>query len=407
MDLIVSKLKTLEQLAALETEWLALETRSGASLPFVTWEWALNWWRELSEAKLGVTDALDVRTVRNSAGELVAIAPMMITKRPGRGLFQFRHLQFFGADPSVTELRGMLSVPERLPDIYRALLDDICASAADWDWAVLSGLPEGPVYQSLVEERFEAAAWSSDTLDYILPLPGSWEELRRGLRHNIKESLRKCYNSLKRDGLDFQLEVVRDGAAMRGGLEHFFRLHQARADVTGTISHANVFGDSNARRFLVSVCTQMAARGAARVFLLRVDGRIGAVRVGFVVNNRLYLYFSGYEPSLSKYSIMTTATAEAIKYAIGQGYSHVNLSPGTDVSKTRWAPQACVSREVVVVAPHMRGQVMHELYVRGRHAIDNTPTLELLERLVRRGRTAGPTIYHRSRSPSKASHDSF
>ncbi len=32
--------------------------------------------------------------------------------------------------------------------------------------------------------------------------------LKKRLRRNIKESLRKCYNSLKRDGLSFRLEVV-------------------------------------------------------------------------------------------------------------------------------------------------------------------------------------------------------
>jgi len=36
---------------------------SFAATPFVTWDWAVAWWAQLREAKLGVTDSLSIRSV--------------------------------------------------------------------------------------------------------------------------------------------------------------------------------------------------------------------------------------------------------------------------------------------------------------------------------------------------------
>ena len=60
-----------------------------------------------------------------------------------------------------------------------------------------------------------------------------------------------------------------------------------------------------------------------------------ATRIGFVVEDSLYLYYSGYDPEFSRFSIMTTVVAEAIQYAISERFRTVNLSTGKDLSKRR------------------------------------------------------------------------
>ncbi len=88
----------------------------------MTWDWAVAWWVRLREEKLGVTDSLSIRTVRMREGQLVAVAPMLISRRPSLGPIRIRQLQFFGADPNITEQRGLLALPEWRADAYRALL---------------------------------------------------------------------------------------------------------------------------------------------------------------------------------------------------------------------------------------------------------------------------------------------
>src|SRR5262249_38840092 len=126
---------------------------------------------------------------------------------------------------------------------------------------------------------------------FVLTLATDWESMKAQLNRNIKESLRKCYNSLRRDGLECSLEVVDDPDGIERGLADFFRLHAERAARTDTIHHANVFGSAEARAFLLDVCRRFALRGVARLFRLRIDGQVVAVRVGFRMGQQLYLYY--------------------------------------------------------------------------------------------------------------------
>jgi CelD/BcsL family acetyltransferase involved in cellulose biosynthesis len=91
-----------------------------------------------------------------------------------------------------------------------------------------------------------------------------------------------------------------------------------------------------------------------------VDGEVVASRIGFVLDDSLYLYFSGYLPKMSRYSVMTTCTVEAIKWAIAKGFQTINLSTGRDQSKLRWRPTEVSLIEAQVVSPSWRGAVFHQ-----------------------------------------------
>jgi CelD/BcsL family acetyltransferase involved in cellulose biosynthesis len=179
-------------------------------------------------------------------------------------------------------------------------------------------------------------AWEEPLLDYVLDLPPTWEMLRANLKRNIRESIRHSYNSLRRDGIDFELRIAQDPTAVKEALEPFFALHAQRASVTGTVTHGNAFATERSRSFLRDVCGRMAERGMVRLFQLAIHGEIVAARLGFIVQDSLYLYYSGYDPRWADYGVMTTTLVETIKYAIGERLATVNFSTGNDVSKTRW-----------------------------------------------------------------------
>ncbi|MGQ0504499.1 MAG: GNAT family N-acetyltransferase, partial [Myxococcaceae bacterium] len=171
------------------------------------------------------------------------------------------------------------------------------------------------------------------------PLAPTWDLFKATLKRNIKESLRKCYNSLKRDGHAFTFEVVTEPGKVGVAIDEFLQLHAARAQTTDGVQHRNVFEWSSSQRFLKQLSEQFASEGVAKVFQLRIAGKLVASRVGFALGDTLYLYYSGYDPAWSQYSVMTTAVAESIRWAIDNGFRKVNLSTGNDVSKTRWGPE--------------------------------------------------------------------
>jgi CelD/BcsL family acetyltransferase involved in cellulose biosynthesis len=339
---------SFEELLGLKSEWLALEASSAAELPFQTWEWAVAWWQHLREDNRGLRDYLRVCVVRDATNQVVAIAPLILTERPSFGPVRLRHLQLMGADPNITEIRTMLCRPEFEEECCRLLRTHFAERSDEWDWINWDGLCP-PIAEGLDQSAALIAA--EDRSTFVLNLAPDWESMKAQLGRNLKESLRKCYNSLRRDGLEWSFEVLEDQASIDFALADFFRLHAERAAQKNTVQHGNVFASEEARAFLSDVSRRLAERGVARLFRLRVDGHVVAARLGFQMGQQLYLYYSGWDCAYGRYSVMTTLLTEIIKHAIARGATSVNLSTGSDVSKTRWRPREVRYQSRVEVAP--------------------------------------------------------
>jgi len=384
-ELRVQLLATPVELSAVARECDELALSMCPRLPFRTSTWLSLWWRHYREQRFLVNDRFFVHTLRDESGTLRALAPLMLTERPGAGPLRARTLAFFGADKNITELRGLVCAPELEGPAVRSLLSHVNGCAEQWDWFTWNGVRRGSeAYQALDGEA--NYHWTRETTDYVLPLPTSWEEFRASRSRNIKESLRKCYNSLKRDGHDFHFRVVSDPLELPAALTRFMALHALRAEASELVPHANVFAEHRARDLLYDIAAAPTEALSLRVFQLSIAGQVVAARVGFVLEDELYLYFSGYEPAWGKYSVMTTTVAETLKWAIEQRIRSVNLSPGTDVSKTRWGAAPIALQNGVLVSPERRSQlvfrVLTELNERSRQG-------KLLGSLVARARRLG------------------
>jgi CelD/BcsL family acetyltransferase involved in cellulose biosynthesis len=388
-SLRVEKVSSDDGLAALEKEWRALERSSGNTLPFRTFAWTSAWWRHLHEQRRAVSDSLAIRTIRARDGRLVGIAPLTVTERPALGPLRTRTLRFIGADPNVTEMRGVLCESGLDADCYGALHNALVHCAHEFDWMEWTGIDP----RNGVREALAAAGLllSAGVAFYILDLPPTWEALKSTTGHNLKESLRKCYNSLKRDGLDFALTVVSEKAGVGAALADFHRLHGARASSVDTLHHNDVFAHPACRSFLLDACCQFADQGELRIFRLEVDGRLVATRIGFVLGESLYLYYSGYDPAYGKYGVMTTTVAEAIKDAITHGLRQVNLSSGADPSKLRWRPRESAFCEALLVSPGVLGRTKHAAMRLVTRAIQQPAMQRYAERLDLVRRTSRQT----------------
>lgn len=360
MTLHVEPITTMTALEALRPEWEALETTVSPRLPFRSALWNTLWWKHLREQRALVRDHLYVHTVRGTDGKLVAIAPMVITRRPSVGPVQVRVLQFLGLDPNITELRGFTCRSEDEGAAFDALYRHFVSNGSEWDWLQWSGTR----HSGAVDQTLSAAgAFKGGEIPvFTLPLPPTWESFKGSLSRNIKESLRKCYNSLKRDGHSFVFRAVERPEDARAAVTLFFQLHANRSSATGTVDHNDVFRAPRAKSFLLDYAQAMAERGLLRVFQLEIAGAVVATRIGFVLGNELYLYYSGYEPEWGKYSVMTTVVAESIRYAIEHGFKVVCLSTGRDISKTRWSPDETLFLDYILVSPKLRGRVAFQAY---------------------------------------------
>jgi Acetyltransferase (GNAT) domain len=348
----------------LVAEWGALHARISPFLPFTSPGWNALWWKHHRSATLSRRDELCLIVVRDAQNALIAVAPMMSTLRPALGPFRVQTLRYFGADPNVTEIQGMVCEPQNEEAALAAVLTCLRKEFPRAHW-----IEWGALRRESFERAFRKLPQGSRTsvreIDgYHLDLPATWEELRASRSRNIKESIRRCYNSLKRDGLTPELRVVQAPEDVPAALETFFRLHAMRSQATNTVAHGNVFRNANDRQFITDYALDRAHHDELRIFQLLIAGTVVATRVAFQSNDQIYLYFSGYDLSWSKYSVMTTLVVEAIKWSIGQKLTLLHLSPGTDVSKLRWGPTATRYVALTEVSRKWSAQLSFDTYQR-------------------------------------------
>jgi CelD/BcsL family acetyltransferase involved in cellulose biosynthesis len=330
----VETISSVEGVAALQLDYERLCGITRNRLPFALHEWHLTWCRHFLNCGPNASAEPHFYILRDVERNCVAILPFIISRRR-IGPLKVVSIRLLGTDPAITEIQAPLVERGYEQLAVRAVRDSL-AKIGDWDWIHWSG----------VNREFAAALnhdnpleWRPPVQDFVLDLPATWEEFRSGLKRNIRESLRHCYNSLKRDGHRFEFLVIEKPEDVRLHLDRFLELHRLRAEMDPAVPHPNRFGSRVCRSFLYEVCNRLAARGALRLFALKIGSSIVAMRLGFVTGDSLYFYYSGYCPQWARYSVMTTTVAEAIKYAIAHRLKTVNLSPTREVSKTRWGPR--------------------------------------------------------------------
>ena len=368
VELSIEVAESVDALLALRGDYERLQVSSGNSLPFALHEWHVAWCNHFLTENRRIQSRIFIHVLRDGTGRCVAIVPLIRTRRV-IGPFRITSLDLLGADPAITEIRSALIEPGFEACVARAVQHKLTAQGGyNWiQWHGTAGLFWQTLTAGAVMQRQEPL------VDYVLDLPASWEGFRALLKRNVRESIRHCYNSLRRDGHQFEFTVAQRPEDVQSALERFFVLHAARAKLPGAVKHPDHFQIEVSRRFLRDVTQRLSQRGIVRLFELKIGAEVVASRIGFVVGDSLYLYYSGYDPRWSKYSVMTTTVVEAIKHAIAAGLATVNLTPGTDVSKTRWSPRELELPQAVQVYPSQLSRWAWNLYQQARSPARKRP----------------------------------
>jgi FixJ family two-component response regulator len=356
----VEELSGPAALEAIMPEWERLDAQLTPTTPFTSPLWARLWWQHLPQARLAIRQQFFVHAVRDETGRLLAIAPLVITHRPGFGPLQLRLLQFFGAaDGSITEHRCIICHEHDEPRVMQALASYLYDHREKWDVFVWTGIRDS----EFAKDRPDSPLQVFKTIPYYLvPLPDSWEKFRSSLSPNMKEAIRKCYRHLARDGHAFTFRAIAKPEDVPRSLERLLALHSERARLKYAIRHRDLFAKPARRAFIADVARLMAERNQLRIFELEVGGKVVASRVAFLLGDELYLYYSGYDLEWRKHSIMTTLMCECFKWAIERGIKTVNLSKGRDPSKLRWRGREATFYDALLMSPTRRGDLVSRAY---------------------------------------------
>ncbi len=363
MALQCSRHTSVEIFDDLRAEWDRLDAQTMPRRPYSSELWNRLWWSYFRRQNKLVRDELSIFTVRDDAGQLIAVAPMRLTHRPPSGPLRVRKLQFLGADQSLTELRGLVCRPQDQLAATKALSAYFQKFSLSWDILRWDGLRAD-------SEDVRAVASSADVrshaslANYVIDLPDDFEKIFARFSQNMRRKARKACSDLEKDGHNYSFRVVTSAADTSDALSRFVDLyHQRVAASTELVSKRNNrLGTPERLGFILDYCKQMADRGHLCVFQIEISGHVVATQLAFRVGDDIYMSFSGFDPVWARYNVMTTLMIEALKWAIANNLRGFNLSCGRDLQKLRWNPRELTFQVVTLTRPNVRGRALAYAY---------------------------------------------
>ncbi|WP_026873360.1 GNAT family N-acetyltransferase [Inquilinus limosus] len=300
-------------LAALEPEWWELWSRCPAATPFQSPAWLLPWWRCFAPGRLR---AIAVRR----DGRLVGLAPLYLED----GALG-RRLLLLGL--GTTDYLDVLIDPDHTAPAAAA----IAAAARDIDWEAwgLEELPPGAAALRLPCpcdcSETETGHSACPTLDLAGP-----DDLSGCVPTRRRKQLRRALTLAAKRGAT-EIEPV--AGAADGFLDDLFRLHGARwADQ----DQPGLLRDAAVRRFHHEALPGLIRSGLARLYRLRIGGRVVGAFHGLSARGRTYAYLGGFDPDCAYESPGAILIGHAVAAAIREGGREFHFLRGREAYKYAW-----------------------------------------------------------------------
>jgi hypothetical protein len=320
--MVISEVTTEDVFDSLRPEWNLLVSRLDVPSPFQSWEWYRTWWKHF-----GSGCHLRILTFRD-AGQLTGIAQFYErrygSRRIGPALIAPLGWQDHRRRQGITELSELLFPSDCSSDLLAALswwLDE-----HQWAVALLPGL-QGP-HQLPASLSQKVVLTGKPRWLHYRSLPPTWPDFLSSLGKSMRDNVKYYPRLLERTGHSFRLRVADTSAPVSTALRTFLDLHRARATATAGIAHPDKFADKDRRSFLLDVGPLLADLGQLKVGLLEVDEKVVAAQVWLEMHDTMFLYYTGYDPAWSKFSVQLVATLECLKEGMARRIQRVEFLGG-------------------------------------------------------------------------------
>jgi len=322
------KVQTHERFDAIDAAaWDALVEASQLRSPFLSWAWQSEWARAFV-----ATERLEVRTVEDEAGRLVAILPLWETA-PGA-------LQLVGG-AEVSDYLDLIVRAGFEDDAWTALLGDRADQCAVWELhAVPATSPTVTRLPDLARTSGLTATVDLEERCPVLELPASWDAYLARLSSKHRHELGRKMRRLERERPESRVVSLSRAGDVDARLGEFFALHRK-----SRVGKAK-FMDARMEEFFRRVVVSLAARCAARLWLLETG--VGAIAAFIVLewDGTIGLYNSGFDPDHAALSPGVVLLAHVVRDAIDRGQRRFDFLRGEERYKYEFEP---VPEDVCVV----------------------------------------------------------
>jgi CelD/BcsL family acetyltransferase involved in cellulose biosynthesis len=237
--------------------------------------------------------------------------------------------KFIGS-PDVCDYLDFVVAPGSERNFFESLLDDLKQQGvSQLDLAHVR--PDSMALTHLkpvAEERGCGVISEEDDVSLELDLPSTWEDYMAVLdtkqRHELKRKLRRLDEA---GDVDYLCQHVKGDT--RNKMDSFFNLF-----ATSQEKKAH-FMTSRMESFFRYLAEAMAEIGLLQFGMLKVDGDLAAMTMGFDYNGAVYLYNSAYNPQYRSLSVGLLSKALCIKESIRRGRKKWDFLKGRETYKYR------------------------------------------------------------------------
>jgi CelD/BcsL family acetyltransferase involved in cellulose biosynthesis len=313
------KVETFDRLEAVDpAAWSALHARARLHSPFLSLDWQREW-----VAAFAADRRLDVRTVKDADGQLVAVLPLY-QKAPGL-------LELIGG-PDVSDYLDLLAVAGREEEAWTALLAARGDAPAWVLHAVPATSPTVTALPSLAGVADVAVSVAVEERCPVLPLPGTWDMYLAGLSGKHRHEMLRKIRRLMREVPESRATCAATVDAIAERFDDFLTLH--RRSRTGKAR----FMDERMEAFFRRAVGALAAHGGARIWFLDTpDGPIASF-VTLEWDGTVGLYNSGFDPARAALSPGLVLLARLVEDAIARGKERFDFLRGEERYKYDFGP---------------------------------------------------------------------
>jgi CelD/BcsL family acetyltransferase involved in cellulose biosynthesis len=326
-----SWIATSAEFTRLGAEWGDLFQRANPENIFLSFGWMSTWWKHFGKGQLAVI------AVRDSAGRLVAVAPLYIV-RSSAGLGA-RRLGFVADEHVGSDYLNILAEARFGAAAVEEIARILFAHHRLWDYIELRDTADSPVMAALTAQLRSRGMRVFETTRRVcryIPLPPTFEKYLAGIGTGLRANYRRRWRALQREH-QAECLAVSGAAELERHFPILIALHRMRFEQREAQS---AFLAPGVLEFHAEAMRVLAAEGFARLFLLKAGGDGVAALYGFSVGRTFQFYQCGMHPGWVRYGLGQVLIGNAIEQTIAAGHATFDFLRGDESYKAQWADRA-------------------------------------------------------------------
>jgi CelD/BcsL family acetyltransferase involved in cellulose biosynthesis len=347
-------------LPALREEWSELLNASPRDRLFLTWEWLATWWRHL-----GAERQLRLTTVRRR-GELIAIAPLVLSPPAVRRLTPFRRLEFLGAGSVGSDYLDLIVRGGFEREALWAMAEHLDQAGLPLDLARVNRAASSA---AVLGRELTARGWTVSThpgeiCPYVNLSGLTWPSYLASVTASHRSNFKRRWNALQTQ-FGMRLELVTSEADRGQALMALVDLHHRRWRQRGG---SDALHTGSLLAFHEDFTRLALERGWLRLFVMRLGDKPVASLYGFRYGQRFLFYQTGFDPDYAKQGVGQVVIGLTIKHALEEGLEEYDLLHGDERYKFDWARRVRELERIELFPPGIRGSVQRGIAELGRRA---------------------------------------